>query len=591
MFKTSWLGTFEDLTYFATISPRLNDVDDEGEEERDRAESDGAVVEDWLHQKLADFSQVTADAADPGPLSAGACGGSVPDSGLQRVVARCRCDFSLVEFSEEAEDEVDEAAVCLASAPPRLSKANSRGSLTEQEEQMVNNFTLLHEDLFVSTNSFQYSVVLDIVNHLLLFVEPMALIKSDSYLRLKYRLMLSKEDLKKPITHLQHSVSQVLHELRTRETELRDLRDLGKAKKNDASAVEERAAQLEREVRRLSASLAQRANELRAHVSCLSEVDAAGGGRRQQPALASAGKEELWKRWTILFPSAQWRLTEADGQLGVADVFIEPFQYAKLVTRGGQEPTTEHILQISDLGVRNLLKNQLYSDVLYPTEQREKGASALVLHDGARQQTALRIFCRERPPVGGIAVLDHFEVNVVPLSISLTHAFYKKIVAFAFPGESARRSGSKKKRDDVNGRSNNHRVQQSVVVALLQTDDVEEMRQRAKLNKLFTYIKVPAVPICVSFKGEKDGILDVNDFLLQVPMLEYHNMTWTWYDLLLAVKSQTRDSLMAQAIKKKILSLNPARRRTRDDTAAYGGGRKKRTDQEKTKMLLGNLDQ
>ena len=62
----------------------------------------------------------------------------------------------------------------------------------------------------------------------------------------------------------------------------------------------------------------------------------------------------------------------------------------------------------------------------------------------------------------------------------------------------------------------------------LAIDDVEEMKARAQRNKLFEYIKIPEVPICVSYKGEKDKkkILDVTGFLLQVPPIEYHAVTW-----------------------------------------------------------------
>ena len=58
------------------------------------------------------------------------------------------------------------------------------------------------------------------------------------------------------------------------------------------------------------------------------------------------------------------------------------------------------------------------------------------------------------------------------------------------------------------------------------------------------------VPICVSYKGEKEKnkILDVASFLLQVPTIEYHRVHWTWLDLLLAVKSRVRESLISQVI-------------------------------------------
>jgi hypothetical protein len=39
--------------------------------------------------------------------------------------------------------------------------------------------------------------------------------------------------------------------------------------------------------------------------------------------------------------------------------------------------------------------------------------------------------------VGGISVKDHFEINLVPLTIGITFAFFKKIMAFCFPEKTA----------------------------------------------------------------------------------------------------------------------------------------------------------
>lgn len=67
------------------------------------------------------------------------------------------------------------------------------------------------------------------------------------------------------------------------------------------------------------------------------------------------------------------------------------------------------------------------------------------------------------------------------------------------------------------------------------------IQERAEKNKLFIYIKIPEVGVRVSYKGSKEKNLeDVRDLPLVLPTLEYHNVTWTWLDLLLATKNDTR---------------------------------------------------
>lgn len=84
-------------------------------------------------------------------------------------------------------------------------------------------------------------------------------------------------------------------------------------------------------------------------------------------------------------------------------------------------------------------------------------------------------------------------------------------------------------------------------------DDVEKMKERAEKNKLFIYIKIPEVPVRLSYKGNKEKNLeDIRDFSLVIPTLEYHNVTWTWLDLLMAIRSASRRVILPQAIKQKL---------------------------------------
>ncbi len=259
-------------------------------------------------------------------------------------------------------------------------------------------------------------------------------------------------------------------------------------------------------------------------------------------------KSHCRHRSEIFFSRAQWRLTETDGQLGIADASIINFSYSKSIMMNG---CTEHLVEMGYLEVKNLLKEQLYADVILPTDLQNVPLD---------RQRMLRVFCREKGKVGGISVHDHFEINVAPLTIGITQSFYKKIIAFCFPDKTAEVNAAvDRKKSAVSSASK--KSSNFYVDSPLSKDDVEQMKERAQRNKLFNYIKIPEVPICASFKGEKEKnkILDVSNFLLQVPTIEYHRVHWTWLDLLLAVKSRVRESLISQAIKQKLSLKNHTR--------------------------------
>ena len=124
--------------------------------------------------------------------------------------------------------------------------------------------------------------------------------------------------------------------------------------------------------------------------------------------------------------------------------------------------------------------------------------------------------------MGGISVKAHFEINLVPLTIGITQAFYKRIMAFCFPEKASDTNSEElnppKDRKKHKTNKNSSRKTNFYVETPLNKDDVEEMKVRAMQNKLFVYIKIPEVPICVSYKGqkEKNNILDVANFRLQV---------------------------------------------------------------------------
>lgn len=102
-------------------------------------------------------------------------------------------------------------------------------------------------------------------------------------------------------------------------------------------------------------------------------------------------------------------------------------------------------------------------------------------------------------------------------------------------------------KDNKGRKSKMRRKESKFYVAMNEKDDVEKMKERAEKNMLFICVKVPEVPVRVSYKGEKDkNIEDVQDVHVLIPTLEYNNITWTWLDFLLAVRNHSRRVLLSQ---------------------------------------------
>lgn len=403
--------------------------------------------------------------------------------------------------------------------------------------------------------------------------------RSEKFLRIKYQLMLSNlEDQRKPMVQLQSQIRQVSCHLRQTE---RDIYDLEMSANSDnmpvtgieATAgevetcsqsgrgylIEERYDRLVSEFQLLKDELNAKSEELDLRFRCFQEFQLSSN-QKQKTTFTNLGnnKADLRRKNEIFFSRARWKLTETDGQLGIADVTISNFFYNK---NNMKDDSAEHLLEIGSLHVKNLLPDQVYEDVIYPTD--------LPKDVPLDRHRTLRVFCRERAPVGGISVKAHFEINLVPITIGMTYGFYKKIMAFCFPEKASsdmalaqeqeflkHNTGNRKDKKKKNKKKDKAEKTQTsfYVQSPLATDDIEEMKTRAQKNKLFVYIKIPEVPIRVSYKGERDKnkITDISNFLLQLPTIEYHNMTWTWLDFANAVKKQTKDSLAFQAVKQKL---------------------------------------
>jgi len=81
----------------------------------------------------------------------------------------------------------------------------------------------------------------------------------------------------------------------------------------------------------------------------------------------------------------------------------------------------------------------------------------------------------------------------------------------------------------------------------LKNDDIEIMKQRSANNCVFLCIKIPEIQLLVSYRAtEKDkNIKNLKNVRLLFPLFEAHDKTWTWLDLINALKSHVKKALVS----------------------------------------------
>lgn len=573
--KTTWVGSLECMQYYATVSAGENDSLDENImwlSVENIQEKEGTVIAD-----LPDVPTLVGSGQSVGGVVSETVGassaGENPPLQLQRIVSRCKCEFFYAGYGDSS---LDPGA--LYEVPPPLPEETA--SPWERHESAVDAFTLMHHDLDVCTNSLQYAMILDIVNNLLLYVEPRRKEAYERLQRMRFQIQLhSIEDQRKPIQELQNSIRSLLSELRRLEKETYLVQRALVDEPGSEHLLTE-MNNLEEQVYECKEKVLAESEKLDMMLSCYKETQLAVN---QRLATLKGAKVVTSSRRAseICFKHAKWRLTDADGQLGIADLVLSNFLYTK---NSKSDDSVEHLLELGYVRMTNLLPNQIYKEVIVPTE--------ILSNMPVDRKRAIRVFCREKAPVGGISVKEHFEINVVPLTIGLTKKFYDTMMKFCFPerdpdnieGETIEEaepssSGSGPKKSKSAGAFKKGK-DSSFYVRIEQKDDVEKMKERAEKNKLFIYIKIPEVPVRVSYKGNKEkNFEDIRDFSLVIPTLEYHNVTWTWLDLLLAMKSDSRRVMFSQAIKQKLQF--KSKRGTSEEGASP-------QEEDKARMLFGS---
>ncbi|KAE8622197.1 hypothetical protein XENTR_v10005139 [Xenopus tropicalis] len=565
--KTSWTCQLDSMQYFATTESNPAEVEDS------QCWLEVKNIEEHRHRNLDSVQELMESGQAVGGMVSTTTDWTQPSEvqqnlQMQRIISRCNCHMYYISYSHDIDPEL-----AMQIKPPPTPVHPEKEDLLKGQEAAADTFTLKHQHLEISTNPAQYAMILDIVNNLLLHVEPKRKEHSEKKQRVRFQLEISSnpEEQRSSILHLQEAVRQHVLQIRQWEKQMYAIMKLLHDESKNES-LNEQLQKLQSQLFQEKMDLQQKSEELNILIRCFKDFQLQRANKmelRKQPEDVSVAR-----RTEFYFAQARWRLTEQDGQLGIAELELQRFLYSKV---NKSDDTAEHLLELGWFTMNNLLPNAVYKVALRPQMPGQSG-----------RQLALRIFSKVRPPVGGISVKEHFEVNVVPLTIQLTHQFFHRMMGFFFPGRNVEDEevGDEEDKsklvttgmpvvkprqlmvaDDAvslgpgkgvgQGLNRTTGVRRSFRKAPEHpVDDLDKMKERAAMNNSFIYIKIPQVPLCVSYKGEKNSV-DWGDLNLVLPCLEYHNNTWTWLDFAMAVKRDSRKALVAQVIKEK-LRLKPA---------------------------------
>lgn len=225
--KTSWVCSLDGMQYFATISASgEQDALDEnilwlstdhiGSARQDSSANSGAAGSGGAVSSLDYLPDMVGSGQSVGGViseTVGGCDSSSAALQLQRIVSRCNCELVYVSYGQNTLDlDHDLEALTMDIPPP---PSDDVMDLWAQREHPVDSFTLTHHDLNICTNSLQYEMLLDVINNLLLHVEPHRKEASERLQRLRFQLQLSStEDQRRPVQQIQNQLRSLISQLR-----------------------------------------------------------------------------------------------------------------------------------------------------------------------------------------------------------------------------------------------------------------------------------------------------------------------------------------------------------------------------------------
>lgn len=353
----------------------------------------------------------------------------------------------------------------------------------------------------ISVNSVQYSVVIDIITNLLVYRDPRRGSRNDR--RRKMTLGLEQmSDLRVVV----NNVVSLQEKIRQAESMMR-YRIHHRKSTNDLHSVGEKLKEIHQ-------VLAVYRDELFVLMESLKEL--LNLSRYYFVSSYNSVKNSVEVSWRLCLTAKEliWDMVQDDG----VKLCRWKFDKTSYVYIQNEDQSSANTLEIDHLHIENCLNPpQGFKDLLSPYLADVKVMDF-------NKTKSLRVFWREMAPVAGIQVVDHFEINMFPISLNVTYDVAKQLIYYIFPDKKAKAmlnssqtapAPEEKKKDSSSTTSGNTsgaeekslaKRGKDAVSAIISpekpkaVDELLQMQSRASRNKSFIYIKMPNVHLCLSYK-------------------------------------------------------------------------------------------
>ncbi|KAH8550740.1 golgi-body localization protein domain-containing protein [Umbelopsis sp. PMI_123] len=469
--------------------------------------------------------------------------------------------------------------------PLRLKTSQEEFSRINPLQERCDSMTVSFPSLVLTANSTQYNAIVDVVMDLVLYSEPA---RKERLERLKEIMLTADMDnltnATDTIIFLQNSIRQLATTQEQYRLTLPDLRE-----------------QQLQEYKLIQGSLQHYKEELYLVMEAIKK----NPGGKQDSMQAAQTKLKV----TFLSQKIIWEMI-IESERTLCEWTLNNARYVWL---NKEDHSSSNTLELDMIQCINRLPNPTFAEIISPYLENRKQVDF-------SKQKMLRGYLHDLPPVGGIPVVQHLEINLFPLKFQMTHEFGKLLASYVFPVEKRKgatqaipisssssapnvsssaisskstsyeppNSMASSSYGDLRGvskdssslstssdivssdtlmepvRSNSLRPMRSEDHlrgtsssgtntskrshgkkhsknasnnSVPNADDLSVMKERASNNRTFIYIKVPRAKHCLSYQGPKEkNIEDLYEFVFSQPTLEYRNRTWSWYELMNAVK-------------------------------------------------------